>query len=155
MSNNTNPKNFNKNQNNNKSGNTGNTGSTTTTSSTTNELIVAIDNARKTGSPVKQLRKQKHDPNNFYFTLEDGKQFGPVAVTGDEASARLLVRHTHHVPPLTWGRRVPPTTDMWNSNSVVAWLLRSAGVPDVAAFSPPAGGRAPGWAAGLAVEPLS
>ena len=85
MSNNTNTKNVNKNQNTNKSGNTGNTGSTpTSTSNSTNELIVAIDNARKTGSPVKQLRKQKHDPNNFYFTLEDGKQVGPVNVAGDQ-----------------------------------------------------------------------
>jgi len=37
---------------------------------------------------------------------------------------------------------------MWNSNSLVAWLLASSGV-SVEAVQPPAGGRAPGWQAGL------
>ena len=83
MSNNTNTKNFDKNTNTNKTGNTGKTGSTTGTSAN-NELIAAIDKARGTGTPVKQIRKQKHDPSNFYFTLEDGKQVGPVNVAGDQ-----------------------------------------------------------------------
>lgn len=39
---------------------------------------------------------------------------------------------------------------MWNSNSVTAWLLVSAGL-DAAASQPPNGGRAPGWDAGVAV----
>jgi hypothetical protein len=39
---------------------------------------------------------------------------------------------------------------MWNSNSVISWALVRAGVID-AAGSPPAGGRAPGWDAGVAV----
>ena len=77
---------------------------------------------------------------------------GPVTVAWDEDTARLLIRHTRDVPPLTWGRRVPPSTDMWNSNSLVSWLLRAAGVPDVTTLSPPDGGRAPGWGAGLAVD---
>jgi hypothetical protein len=37
---------------------------------------------------------------------------------------------------------------MWNSNSVVAWILVRAGV-DVTAVQPPEGGRAPGWVAGV------
>jgi hypothetical protein len=37
---------------------------------------------------------------------------------------------------------------MWNSNSVVAWLLVRTGI-DAAAVAPPARGRAPGWHAGL------
>jgi len=37
---------------------------------------------------------------------------------------------------------------MWNSNSVIAWILAASGV-DAAAVQPPAGGRAPGWEAGL------
>ena len=36
---------------------------------------------------------------------------------------------------------------MWNSNSVIAWLL-AAGLP-MDGIGPPAGGRAPGWEAGL------
>jgi hypothetical protein len=55
----------------------------TNTTKSTNELIATIDNARTTGTPVKAIRRQKHDPNNFYFTLTDGKQLGPVNVTGD------------------------------------------------------------------------
>jgi hypothetical protein len=39
---------------------------------------------------------------------------------------------------------------MWNSNALVAWLLASTH-PDVAAIEPPAGGRAPGWRAGLVI----
>ena len=49
---------------------------------TNNELIVAIDAARANGTTVKAIRKQKHDPNNFYMTLSDGKQVGPVQVSG-------------------------------------------------------------------------
>ena len=33
---------------------------------------------------------------------------------------------------------------MWNSNSVIAWLLASSGLP-MDEIGPPAGGRAPGW----------
>jgi hypothetical protein len=38
---------------------------------------------------------------------------------------------------------------MWNSNSVVAWLLERSGHD--ADLRPPGGGRAPGWAAGVAL----
>jgi hypothetical protein len=37
---------------------------------------------------------------------------------------------------------------MWNSNSVISWLLARSGLP-AEAIRPPAGGRAPGWQAGL------
>jgi hypothetical protein len=37
---------------------------------------------------------------------------------------------------------------MWNSNSVIAWLLDRSGLP-TDTIHPPAGGRAPGWEAGL------
>jgi hypothetical protein len=39
---------------------------------------------------------------------------------------------------------------MWNSNSVIAWLLTRAGI-DAGAIQPPQPGRAPGWRAGLVV----
>ena len=29
------------------------------------------------------IRRQKHDPNNFYMTQSDGKQVGPVKVEGN------------------------------------------------------------------------
>jgi hypothetical protein len=39
---------------------------------------------------------------------------------------------------------------MWNSNSIVAWLLTRSGL-DAASIRPPAVGRAPGWLAGVVV----
>ena len=51
--------------------------------STTNELITVIDSARAGGTNVKAIRRQKHDPNNFYMTRSDGKQIGPVKCDGD------------------------------------------------------------------------
>jgi hypothetical protein len=47
-----------------------------------NELIAAIDNARNTGSTIKTIRRQKHDPNNFYMTTIDNRQVGPVKCEG-------------------------------------------------------------------------
>jgi hypothetical protein len=37
---------------------------------------------------------------------------------------------------------------MWNSNSVISWLLAGAGL-DLRGICPPSFGRAPGWRAGL------
>ena len=51
-------------------------------------------------------------------------------------------------PRSTWGRDELKTGDMWNSNSLVAWVLTCAGV-DISTVAPPAGGRAPGWSAGV------
>jgi hypothetical protein len=39
---------------------------------------------------------------------------------------------------------------MWTSNAIVAWLLQTAGL-QAASILPPAGGRAPGWRAGVVV----
>jgi hypothetical protein len=50
--------------------------------STKNELIDVINSARTNGAPVKSIRRQKYDPNNFYMTLSDGKQIGPVKAEG-------------------------------------------------------------------------
>jgi len=49
-----------------------------------------------------------------------------------------------------WGRDELKTGDMWNSNSVTAWLIARSGM-DTDSIHPPAGGRAPGWQAGLVV----
>jgi len=39
---------------------------------------------------------------------------------------------------------------MWNSNSVVSWVLSRAGLVE-GAGRPPGNGRAPGWDAGVVV----
>jgi hypothetical protein len=39
---------------------------------------------------------------------------------------------------------------MWNSSSVIAWVIATSGI-ETESIRPPAGGRAPGWQAGLEV----
>jgi hypothetical protein len=73
---------------------------------------------------------------------------GPVRVSRDPAVAERIIALAPEVPALVWGRDQRHTGEMWNSNSVVAWLLASAGLP-AAALRPPPGGRAPGWGAGV------
>ena len=64
--------------------------------------------------------------------------------------ARRLLELVGSLPTPVWGREELGTGEMWNSNSVIAWLLaRSGQATD--AIRPSAGGRAPGWQAGLAV----
>lgn len=72
----------------------------------------------------------------------------PQRVADDEAAAARVLDLVPDVPPLVWGRDELGAGDMWNSNSVVSWLLARGGI-DVAPIAPPTGGRAPGWRAGL------
>lgn len=74
----------------------------------------------------------------------------PILLTEEPAIATAVLDSVHEVPPLTWGRTVSAARDMWNSNSLVSWLLQTAGL-DAAALQPPVGCRAPGWRAGIAV----
>lgn len=68
--------------------------------------------------------------------------------TGRARTATLLAA-VADVPDLVWGRDELRCGDMWTSNSLVSFLLLRAGV-DVVELRPPAGGRAPGWRAGVA-----
>ena len=54
------------------------------------------------------------------------------------------------VPTPVWGRDELRAGEGWNSNSVIAWLIATAGLW-TERVHPPAGGRAPGWDAGLEV----
>ena len=74
---------------------------------------------------------------------------GPVRVTSGEATAQRVLDLVPLVPTPTWGRYVLKAGAMWNSNSVISWLLASAGIDDAAGV-PPMRGSAPGWEAGLA-----
>jgi hypothetical protein len=73
---------------------------------------------------------------------------GPTTVTDDPDVARRILSLVPEFPTLVWGRDELRTGDMWNSNSLVSWLLVRAGV-DVTSIGPPPGGRAPGWDAGV------
>jgi hypothetical protein len=55
-----------------------------------------------------------------------------------------------YVPTAVWGRDEFGAGEMWNSNSIISWLIARSGL-DPASIHPPAGGRAPGWRAGLVV----
>jgi hypothetical protein len=63
---------------------------------------------------------------------------------------RRLLGLVARVPTPVWGRDELQTGEMCNSNSMVAWLLASAGLP-AEQLRPPPRGRAPGWDAGLEV----
>jgi len=71
-------------------------------------------------------------------------------LTGDPHLARRLLDVMGSVPTPVWGRDELRAGEMWNSNSVISWLLARSGLP-VSRATPPSGGRAPGWNAGLVV----
>lgn len=77
---------------------------------------------------------------------------GRRRLTTDPAEVRRLLALVAMVPTPVWGRDELRAGEMWNSNSVVAWLIAAAGLP-TDALRPPPQGRAPGWAAGLVVAP--
>jgi hypothetical protein len=72
----------------------------------------------------------------------------PVRLGASERQTRALLTLVPRCPTPTWGLDELGTGEMWNSNSVVAWLLASTGLvtPEL---SPPRHGRAPGWQAGI------
>ncbi len=78
----------------------------------------------------------------------------PQCVSRDQAEARRVLELTHSVPAHVWGRDLLGSGDMWNSNSVIAWLLASGGLA-VAEMEPPPNGRAPGWETGIAIAKKS
>jgi hypothetical protein len=74
----------------------------------------------------------------------------PVPLSDDPVVARRLLELVRCLPSPVWGRDELQTGEMWNSNSVIAWLVARSGL-STGAIRPPAGGRAPGWRAGLTV----
>jgi hypothetical protein len=75
----------------------------------------------------------------------------PRRLSDDAAIARHVLDVVPRVPRLVWGRDELNTGEMWNSNAVIAWVLARSGLP-ADSIAPPAGGRAPGWRAGVAAE---
>jgi hypothetical protein len=74
----------------------------------------------------------------------------PVRLTEEPTRASQILDLVPSVPALAWGRDEDHTGDMWNSNSVVSWLLAGAGL-EPGRIQPPPGGRAPGWRAGVEI----
>lgn len=75
----------------------------------------------------------------------------PVRLSAVPQFAEQVLDLVQRFPCLTWGRDEQGIGDMWNSNSLVAWLLAASG-HDAASLRPPRGGRAPGWRAGLVMS---
>lgn len=74
----------------------------------------------------------------------------PVNLSSEWATARRILELLPSVPTPVWGRDELGTGEMWNSNSVISWVLATSGV-GVSSVRPPRYGRAPGWNAGLVV----
>jgi hypothetical protein len=74
----------------------------------------------------------------------------PQRLTNDPRVARQALEFVAGVPTPVWGRDELGAGEMWNSNSLTAWLIARCGLP-TDSIHPPAGGRAPGWHAGLVV----
>ena len=78
----------------------------------------------------------------------------PRRLTDDPAVARRLLELVPSVPTPVWGRDELGAGEMWNSNSLISWLIVATGL-DVGVAPLPARGRAPGWDAGIAVATRS
>jgi hypothetical protein len=74
----------------------------------------------------------------------------PRRLSGNLGDARRLLELVPQMPMLVWGRDEARAGEMWNSNSMISWLIARTGL-DVDSIHPPAGGRAPGWNAGILV----
>jgi hypothetical protein len=74
----------------------------------------------------------------------------PRQLTTNQAVARRMLDLVPEVPTPVWGRDELAAGEMWNSNSLISWLIEASGL-DAAAIRPPTGGQAPGWKAGVAV----
>jgi hypothetical protein len=75
---------------------------------------------------------------------------GPRRLSSDPLVARRLLDLVAIAPTPVWGRDELEAGEMWNSNSLIAFLVATAGLA-TDGLHPPARGRAPGWDAGLEV----
>jgi hypothetical protein len=71
----------------------------------------------------------------------------PQLLTDEVSLAQRVLELVAEVPTPVWGRDELATGEMWNSNSLISWLIAKSGL-DFEAIAPPSGGRAPGWPPG-------
>ena len=74
----------------------------------------------------------------------------PRHLTGDPAVAQRLLDLVPEAPTPVWGRDELRAGEMLNSTALISWLIVSSGL-EVQSVRLPAGGRAPGWDAGIVV----
>jgi hypothetical protein len=73
---------------------------------------------------------------------------GPRRLSDDPGVAARALASVPTVPTPVWGRDELGLGEMWNSNSMIAWVLARAGLA-AGELRPPGHGRAPGWSAGV------
>lgn len=74
----------------------------------------------------------------------------PQRLSTNSVQARQVLQLVPAFPIVTWGRDELQAGEMWNSNSLISWLLARSG-HDTTSVAPPEHGRAPGWSAGLVI----
>jgi hypothetical protein len=74
----------------------------------------------------------------------------PRFLSEDPGCAERVLDLIPSVPTPAWGRDELRAGEMWNSNSMMSWVITRAGM-EVESIKPPGGGRAPGWRAGIMV----
>jgi hypothetical protein len=74
----------------------------------------------------------------------------PQQLTNDPELAQRVLDLVPSVPTPVWGRDELGAGEMWNSNSVVSWLITRCGL-GAESIRLPRAGRAPGWRAGVVV----
>jgi hypothetical protein len=74
----------------------------------------------------------------------------PQRLSVDPDDARRLLALVPEVPTPVWARDELRAGEMWNSNSMISWLIARSGL-DVESIPLPRKGRAPGWHAGIVV----
>lgn len=87
-------------------------------------------------------------PSVALYWLPLGAGGHSVRLTDDPCVAQRVLDLVRDVPTPVWGRDELDAGEMWNSNSLSSWLIVRSGL-DAESIEPPAGGRAPGWDAGL------
>jgi hypothetical protein len=100
--------------------------------------------------PLRMFRYEIRCWRNGVIPDVDEAVDSPQRLTDNPSIAQRILELVPDVPTPVWGRDELRAGEMWNSNSLISWLLVRSGLGDEAAH-PPAGGRAPGWRAGLVV----
>ena len=100
--------------------------------------------------PLRIFRYENRCWLNGVIADVDEAVASPRPLTDDPMLAQRVLELVPEAPTPVWGRDELRAGEMWNSNSLISWLIARGGL-GVEGLQPPEGGRAPGWRAGLVV----
>jgi hypothetical protein len=98
---------------------------------------------------IRALRYEIHRWRDGVIPDADEAVGSPQHLSDDPRRARRLLDLVGSVPSMVWGRDELRTGEMWNSNSVIAWLLARCGLPTEGSALAPADTRPDGTQASL------